>query len=50
MDSFAQAVCACLTDPPTEIKAETIVKAILEDGKNYRPTSEWLSAFVALKE
>jgi hypothetical protein len=38
--SFAQAVCACLTDPPTEITAETIVKQIRQKNKLHRPTSE----------
>ena len=38
---FAQAVCLLLTDPATEINAETIVKRIREKGKTYQPTPDW---------
>lgn len=52
---FSQAVCLCLTDPPTEIKSETIAKFILARGKWYRPNpelliAEWLSVRNGLKE
>lgn len=52
---FSQAVCLCLTDPPTEIKSETIAKTILARGKWYRPNpermiTEWLSVRNGLKE
>jgi hypothetical protein len=42
---FAQAVCLLLTDPATEIPAETIVKRIREWGKNCRPTPDWALRF-----
>lgn len=42
---FAQAVCLLLTDPATEISAETIVKRIREKGKTYRPTPDWARRF-----
>jgi hypothetical protein len=42
---FIQAVCACLTDPPTELSGETIAKAIREKGKSYQPTPDWGKRF-----
>jgi hypothetical protein len=43
--TFAQEVCAMLTDPPTQIGSETIAKLISKKGKNYRPMAHWLSVF-----
>lgn len=48
--SFAQALCTYLTDPPTEIAAETIVKKIREKGKSYQPTPEWARRFPTPEE
>lgn len=42
---FIQAVCLLMTDPATEISAETIVKRIMEKGKIYLPTPDWARSF-----
>lgn len=47
---FIQAVCLLLTDPSTEISAETIVKRIREKGKIYQPTPEWARRFPTPEE
>jgi hypothetical protein len=41
LENFIQAVCLLLTDPATEISAETIVKRIRSKGKTYQPTPDW---------
>jgi hypothetical protein len=47
---FSQALCLLLTDPPTEIAAETIVKCIREKGKSYQPTPDWAKRFPTPEE
>lgn len=47
---FTQAVCECLTDPPTELKAETIVKSIRAKGKTYQPMPDWARSFPTPEE